>query len=279
LVTLREALKCARLSLSSQNIEDASLESELLLRHTLKISRAQLYSSLNRRLTPREEEAFWTLINRRLNNEPAAYITNSREFYGLDFYVDQRALIPRPESELLVEAALNLAKNHQPLAIADIGTGCGAIAISLAVNLPQARVYATDISKPALEVARINSQRHGVSRRIEFLQGNLLEPLPEPPDLVTANLPYVTKQELAQAKQLSPEPQVALDGGEDGLDKIRELASQLEGKLSPSGSLLLEIGTGQAAAVTSLFKNLFPEAKIEVLPDLSGTDRVVKLAL
>ena len=276
-MTLKEALNRSRESLTAKNIEDANLESELLLRHTLGISRAELYLNLNRKLTPKQEETFWDSVKRRLNFEPIAYITSSREFYGLNFYIDRRVLIPRPETELVGEEAIVLAQNFTSPTIADIGTGCGAIAISLALNLPQARIYATDILTSALEVARLNCQKHGVSHRIEFLQGNLLEPLPQPVDLIVANLPYVAQSELAQMSQTNPEPPVALDGGSDGLDRIRALINQLKDKLSPKGGLLLEIGVGQAKAVTAMLKGQFPQGKIEIVPDLSGIERVVKL--
>ncbi len=276
-MTLKEALNRSRESLAAQNIEDSNLEGELLLRHTLGISRVELYLNLNRKLTPKQEETFLVLIKRRLNSEPTAYITGSREFYGLSFHVDRRVLIPRPETELLVEEALGLAQNYPQPAVADIGTGCGAIAISLALNLPQAKIYATDISGSALEVARLNCQKHGVSHRIELLQGNLLEPLPEPVQLMVANLPYVAQPELARISQLNSEPPAALDGGPDGLDRIRTLINQLGDKLSPNGSLLLEVGLGQAKMVTTLLKHRFPDAKIETISDLSSIERVVKL--
>ena len=277
MATLKEALNQARVSLQTRNIEDASFESELLLRHTLKITRAQLYANPDRILTREEETTFWVFVKRRLNLEPLAYIARSREFYGLSFYVDHRVLIPRPETELLVEETIKSAQNYPSLTIADIGTGAGAIAISLALNLPQAKIYATDISKPALEVARINAERHKVSHRIELLEGNLLEPLPGPFDLVVANLPYVTGQELAKTEELGWEPQVALYGGQDGLDKIRELLNQLEKKNAPKGSVFLEVGLGQAKTVTRLFKHYCPEACIEALPDLGGITRVITL--
>jgi len=278
-VTFKEALRNARETLTAQNIEDAPLECELLLRHTLQISRAELYSDLNRKLTPKQEETFWALIKRRLRHEPTAYITNNREFYALSFYVDPRVLIPRPESELLIDEALKLAQNHTLTTVADIGTGCGAIAISLALNLPEVKIYATDISASALEVARLNLKRHRVNDRIELLLGDLLQPLPKSVDLVIANLPYVKKSELPQISHEDSEPLLALDGGPDGLKKIRELSLELEDKLSPKGNLLLEIGFKQAEKITSLLKNRFRQAEIEVIPDLSGIDRVIKLSL
>jgi len=276
-VTLIQALNHAREILVANNVEDASLESELLLRHALKISRVQLYQNLNQELKPKQEKTFRELIKRRLSGEPTAYITGHREFYGSDFYVDFNALIPRPESELLVERALALAQNRPISTIAEIGTGGGAIAISLALNLPQAKIYATDISAPALKVALFNCQKHGVLNRIHLLQGDMLDPLPEPVDLIIANLPYVKEPELCCLTDF--EPRLALNGGADGLDKIRQLCRQVSYKLRPDGCLLLEIGQGQGRAVTTLLHSLFPSAKIEVIPDLGGIERVVSLTL
>jgi len=277
-VTLKQALSRAREMLVANNIEDASLESELLLRHTLNISRIQLYQDLDHELSPKQEQIFWNLIRRRLNHEPTAYITGHREFYGRDFYVNPHVLIPRPESELLVEMALSLAQNHRVATIAEIGTGCGAIAISLALSLPQAKIYATDISASAIKVALTNCRKHEVVNGIHLLQGDILDPLPEPVDLIVANLPYVKKAELLQSPAKF-EPLLALNGGPDGLQKIHRLCRQVENKLHPTGYLLLEIGQGQSRAVTALLHNLFPYAKIEVVPDLGGIDRVVSLHL
>lgn len=278
-MTLKQTFSHAREILTTNNIEDASLESELLLRHTLKISRVQLYLDLDYELSSKEEETLWHLIERRLNGEPTAYITGHREFYGLDFCVDPSVLIPRPESELLVEKALKLAQIRTILTIAEVGTGCGAIAISLALNLPQAKIYATDISASALKVALFNSQKHRVTNRICLLQGDMLNPLPEPVDLIVANLPYVKESELSPVYSANSEPPLALNGGSDGLEKIHQLCRQVNTKLCPDGYLLLEIGQGQGRAITTFLRSLFPSAKIEVTPDLDSIDRVVSLTL
>jgi len=279
-MTLKQALSRARRILTANNIEDASLECELLLRHALEISRVQLYLNLDQELSPKEGKVFWHLIKRRINHEPTAYIIEHREFYGFDFYVDPSVLIPRPESELLVEKTLELAQNHPVSTLADVGTGCGAIAISLALNLPQAKIYATDISAPALEVAAINCQKHGVVNRICLLQGNILEPLSEPVELIVANLPYIKDSEM---KELSPEiqmsePRLALAGGDDGLDKIGQLLSQAIDKVRPGGSILLELGVGQAPQVVSLAKGYFPSANIELVLDSAGINRILKIS-
>jgi len=278
-VTLKEALAKAREVLIKNKIEDAPLESELLLRHTLRIDRVQLYLELDRGLNPKQEATFWQFVNRRLKGEPTAYITGHREFYGLDFYVDRSVLIPRPETELLVEKALGLAKSRPLATIADIGTGCGAIAIALAKHLPNAKIYATDISADALRVARTNCEKHGVADRVVLLRGDLLEPLSEPVDLLIANLPYVREKDLPQNSP-TYEPRLALSGGKEGLDKIRQLVNQLSrasNKLRPEGCLLLEIGLGQARAVTDLLNKVFPTARVDVATDLAGIERVVRV--
>jgi release factor glutamine methyltransferase len=273
---LKQVLNRAREILAANNIEEAGLVGELLLRHALGLSRVKLYLDLDHELSPKQEAAFWQLIKRRLDGEPTAYITGHREFYGLDFYVDSRVLIPRPESELLVETALTLAQNRPLSTIAEIGTGSGAIVISLAINLPQVKIYATDISAPALEVALLNRQKHGMIDRVHLLHGNMLDPLPEPVDLIISNLPYVKKSDLATMRF---EPALALDGGRDGMGKIRQLCQQASGKLCPGGFLLLEIGQGQASAVTNFLNALFPNGEIKVTPDLGGIDRVVSFSL
>jgi release factor glutamine methyltransferase len=270
-LTLKQALRRARDVLVENNIEDAPLESELLLRHTLKIDRVKLYLELDSELTPRQERVFRRLVQRRLSGEPAAYITGHREFYGLDFRVNPDVLIPRPESELLVETTLAIAKNHPLSVIADIGTGSGALAISLAVNLPQARIYATDISAAALKVARLNCRKHGVADRVHLLEGNLLEPLSEPVDIIVANLPYVRKSEL----DTQSEPPLALDGGADGTETIKQLCRQAGGRLKSGGWLLLEIGQGQGEEINDILHNFFPDDEVKVFPDLAGIERVV----
>lgn len=283
-MTLREALHRAREALDSGGIKDAHLEAELLLMHVLKLERAQLYTRLEEEFSATHAEEYDQLVQRRLHHEPTAYIIRHREFYGLDFYVDPRVLIPRPESELLVEAALDFAHRNRyvralPFLIADVGTGSGAIAIALALSLPSATIYATDASPAVLEVAAINCRRHGVEHQVHLLPGSILQPLPQPVNLIVANLPYVRD---ADIETLPPEirmfePLAALTGGKDGLDNIRQLLSQIEGRLLPRGAVLLEVGEGQAQKVVSLSRQYFPDAQVESIPDLAGIERVVRI--
>jgi len=278
-VTLNQVLAQVRDVLATNSIEDASLEGEILLRQALGIDRVRLYANLNSELSAEQENDFWHLVQRRLSGEPTAYIAGHREFYGLDFFVDRRVLIPRPETELMVEEAIRLAQTHNIATVADIGTGCGAIAISLAVNLPRIKIYASDVSAGALEVARMNCEKHGVAGRIRLLRGDMLAPLAEPVDLILANLPYVTEQEVSTSALADFEPRLALDGGSDGLDGIRRLCEQAADRLNPQGGMLLEIGWGQGRVVTSLIRRHFPSALLEVIPDLQGMERVISLRL
>jgi len=237
--------------------------------------------SLDTRLTAEQTSAYSAVIQRRISHEPAAYITGHKEFYGLEFQVARPVLIPRPETELLVEKAIELATTvftHSCL-IADVGTGCGAVAIALGINLFHAKLYAIDVCGAALEIARSNCHRHGVSDRVTLLQGDLLDPLPEPVHLIIANLPYVRNSELVK---LSPEisrfePLLALSGGADGLEVMERLVSQAERNLLPGGVILLEIGHDQGQAACELARKHLPKSKISITTDLGGLDRVVSI--
>jgi len=280
-VTLRDVLLTTTRSLLRAGFADAPVEAELLVGHVLGMSKTQLYTQPEKVLTSAEMDELRAVMQRRLAHEPIAYILGHCEFYGIDFYIDSRAFIPRPETELLVEKATELARRicqkGTEISIADVGTGCGAIAVSLALALPQASIYATDISASALQVAKVNCERHGVHGRVRLLQGNLLEPLPEPVGMIVANLPYVAD---CQFPGLSPEireyePTVALAGGKDGLDRLRQMLEQVPGRLNQRGCLVLEIGEGQGNRVTSLIKDSFPEANMQLFCDLGGIERVV----
>ena len=282
-MTISQALGKAIETLESHHISESRLEAEVLLMHALNLSRAQLYSQLKLELSAKEANSFADAINRRIRGEPTAYIVGHKEFFGHDFQVDRRVLIPRPETELLIEKALEFAKGHSaclkdvPLIIADIGTGCGAIAISLALELPQVEIYATDISHKALEVARVNCDKYSVNGQICLLWGDMLDPMTEPVHIIVANLPYVKDAEI---EQLSPEirqfePRIALAGGADGLDKLRQLLAGAKGKLRPGGAILVEIDPRQSEDVVELAKSCFLTAEVDIAKDLGSFDRVV----
>jgi len=279
-----EALHKASKTLAADSFEEASLEAEILLMHVLGIDRAKLYAVLGEELSEGDAEVLAQLVNRRLTNEPVAYIVGHREFFGYDFHVAPGVLIPRPESELLVEETLDFVRGYFPEEdpiIAEIGTGSGAIAISLALLLPKAEIYATDISARALEIARVNCERHGVQDRVHLLEGDVLAPLPEPVDIIIANLPYIGDEELDELGDEIRmfEPLEALAGGGDGLDKVRQLLVKVDEKLRPEGLVLLEIGYVQRGAAASLRLLLPPAASVELVKDLGGRERVLKIRI
>jgi release factor glutamine methyltransferase len=274
---MRELLNWATSALKEADIESPRLDAEVLLAHSLGLTRTQLHTESDRGLDAKAEEAFKSLVARRLQREPVAYITGHKEFFALDLEVDHRVLIPRPETETLVEVALTIARQKNLSVLAEVGVGSGAIAIALAVNLPWVQVFAIDSSADALAVAEENCRRHQVLDRVVLSHGDLLEPLAEPVGLIVANLPYVSQEEM---KSLAPditqyEPAAALDGGVDGLDHIRRLLEQAGPCLRPSGMICLEIGASQAIAVNHLARKEFPGASVALVRDLAGLDRVV----
>jgi release factor glutamine methyltransferase len=276
-VRLAQALHEATEALQAAGIEDARLEAEVLLRYTLNLDRAHLYACLQEDLSAGDQAVFHTLLARRLAHEPTAYIVGQREFYGLDLETAPAALIPRPETELLVQEALARARHSEGLLIVDVGTGNGAIAVALAVHLRQAALVAIDLSREALALAARNARRHGVESRISFLQADLLAPLAQPVDLIVANLPYVRSEdwEALPPEIREHEPRIALDGGPDGLREIGRLLEQAPSHLRPGGSLLVEMGFLQAAPALALAWRCFPGAAARILPDAAGLERLL----
>ena len=274
---LAQALHEATEALQAAGIEDAWLEAEVLLRYTLNLDRAHLYACLQEDLSAGDQAVFHTLLARRLAHEPTAYIVGQREFYGLDLETAPAALIPRPETELLVQEALARARHSEGLLIVDVGTGNGAIAVALAVHLRQAALVAIDLSREALALAARNARRHGVESRISFLQADLLAPLAQPVDLIVANLPYVRSEdwEALPPEIREHEPRIALDGGPDGLREIGRLLEQAPSHLRPGGSLLVEMGFLQAAPALALACRCFPGAAARILPDAAGLERLL----
>jgi release factor glutamine methyltransferase len=279
---LQAALQEGIQVLRGAGVDEARLDAELLAGHALGLSRAAVVAHPDRELTPKELTRFRDLLARRAAREPLPYIVGTREFYGLELAVDSRVLIPRPETELLVENALRWARQAaRPLVIADVGAGSGAIAVALAIHLPDAVIYAVDSSSDALAVTAENAKRHRVADRVQCLTGDLLAALPAPVDLVVANLPYVAE---AEWPALPPEvrewePRRALDGGPDGLALIRRLLAQAGPFLRPPAALLLEIGAGQGADGVALARHYFPGADVRVIPDYAGLDRLVGVYL
>ncbi|MBE3558491.1 MAG: peptide chain release factor N(5)-glutamine methyltransferase [Ktedonobacteraceae bacterium] len=289
MTTVREALTQGIQELRArEEYCDARLDAQILLEHVLGVERALFYAYPERPVTPEQRQQFLALIARRKQGEPVAYLVGHKEFYGLDLLVDRRVLIPRPETELLVEMALQiirqkLAAGQIPL-VADIGTGSGAIPIALAVEEPRLPyLYACDISSAALEVARLNCQKYHVEKRVRLLQGDLLAPLPEAVDVLIANLPYVGTEEMVS---LAPEvrayePSEALFSGLKGLDLLRRFCQEARnsGRLKSGAVMLLEIGYQQCEPLTDLVHELWPAATVTCKKDYAGWDRMLQVAV
>lgn len=290
MTTIRDALQQSMQQLMLATLPEryntVRLDAQVLLAHVLGIDRAMLYAYPERELTAEQEKQFFALLARRAQGEPVAYLLGHKEFYGLDFIVDSRVLIPRPETELLVETALQqirmrLNAGQTPI-VADIGTGSGAIPITLAVEEPRLPyLYASDISTDALAVARLNCQQQHVEARIRLLQGDLLAPLPEPVDILTANLPYVGTDEMAQLTPdvVSYEPHLALFSGPKGLALLYRLLDEVRqsATLKRNAVMLLEIGYQQRQPLQQYLSEYWPQAEVTPLVDYAGWDRVLQI--
>jgi release factor glutamine methyltransferase len=258
-----------------------------MLAHTVGESRATLLAYPERRLTNERAAAFARLIERRLAREPVAYLVGHREFMGLDFAADRRALIPRPETELLVEAALadlraRLDQHMQAASVADVGTGSGAIALSVARLEPRAApIYALDISSDALDLARENARQLDVEAHIVFLQSDLLDALPQPVDVLLANLPYVARRDQGELAMdvRRYEPELALYGGDDGLALLRRFFAQAPTYANSDATLGVEFGYNQRNAVEALARLAFPNGRIRIGADYAGWDRFALIQL
>jgi release factor glutamine methyltransferase len=258
--------------------ETPGLDAQLLLAYVLEKPRAWVLAHPEAILTPDQERRLGESQTRLEQGEPLPYILGRWEFYGLDFIVNPSVLIPRPETELLVEHALIWLRAAPEGRLAlDVGTGSGCIAITLAVHLPDLHVVASDISQEALKTTRLNAARHGVSNRVQCVQSALIPITDRPFNLICANLPYVPHEKLKKLKVAQWEPRLALDGGPGGLNLIRDLLSNAPNSLARSGLLLMEIEASQGSAARSLAKAAFPQAEVTLLPDLAGHDRLVKV--
>jgi release factor glutamine methyltransferase len=261
-------------------IETARLDAELLVGHVLGISREQLLAAGDCLLSAAQIRQYRELLGRRVKREPIAYITGRHEFWSLEFHVSPDVLIPRPETERLVEIALALAREVPSLQVLDIGTGSGAIAVSLAKELPSSAIWATDISFAALEIARSNAAGNGVTERVRFLHGDLFGPISEIPgrfNLMVSNPPYIRTAEIdALEPEVSRwEPRCALDGGADGLDFYRRIAQEARYYLTPNGRIAVEIDADIGKEVAKLFTAAGCYTGVAISQDYAGRDRVV----
>ena len=274
--THAETVQALTRQFAAAGIESARLDAEVLLRHTAGISRSELFMRYPEPLPADIDLVLQMLATDRIAGRPVAYLIGEREFMGLPFQVRDGVLVPRPETEILVEWAL--AQLTPGATVVDVGTGSGAIAVSLAALGKDLTVIATDISAVALGIAEENADRlldDERRERISFREGSLLTPLEDPVDMVLANLPYLTPDQVDSNPDLAAEPRLALDGGSDGLDLIRDLVADLRRVLRPGGGVGLEIDPAQQAAVEALLIAAFPNGTVETLPDLAGLARHV----
>lgn len=274
-MTIQEALakNAKRLSLCSQT---PRLDAEVLLAHVLGTGRAWLLAHGTDQLPDEGIAEFEAFVERRSKGEPIAYLTGHKEFFGLDLVIAKDVLVPRPETESVVEACLALLPAEGISQLADIGTGSGAILVGVGANNPHVRLFGTDLSPQALSVARVNCERHGLSARVDLRVGDLLQPLEGMKfDVIAANLPYVPPGE-ASPDVAAWEPQIAVfGGGEDGTGTIRRFLGQAPAFLEPGGAVVMETAHSQGGIVAHLVREAFPNAEVDVRKDLAGYDRIV----
>ena len=282
---IKDLLKVSTDYLKGKGIENPRLNAEVLLAHQLNLERIRLYLNFDKPLTGKEVSGYRSLIKRRISLEPLQYITGTQEFWSLDFVVDRHVLIPRPETEIAVEQAVTLAKTiekegNQSIQILDLGTGCGAISIALAKEIPLALIRATDISEEALNLARRNALNHHVSDRLEFRQGDLWEPFLNDDclfDIVVSNPPYVTSGEYNDLSLdiRDNEPRLALDGGEDGMYYIEKIIKGAHDFMNPGGWIILEMAPGQTQKALTIMDQTGDYKKIARIKDYSHSYRIV----
>ena len=279
MTVIRETIRQTHHTLEVVGIPDARLEAEVMVMTVMRMTRQNIFAEQESEVPGNVAQELAGIVAQRLERIPLAYILGFREFYGINVVVTPDVLIPRPETEGIVEHTLFMAlmgMETRELTIADVGTGSGAIAVNLAIHLPAARIYAVDVSEPALDVAAYNIRAHAVQDRVRLGHGDLLEPLPEPVDLIVANLPYIPTGRIPTLQaEVQQEPQLALDGGPDGLDLVRRLLAQAPSKLNSPGIILLELDPEQFPTAEALALQRFPDAEISAEQDLTRRDRIM----
>ncbi|WP_124728504.1 peptide chain release factor N(5)-glutamine methyltransferase [Staphylospora marina] len=284
--TVREAWLRASSFLREHRVASAEWEAEVMIRELTGRDRTRFFSGLSDPLPPETASRLEEWLRRRTQGEPLQYLLGHQDFFGRTFRVTPDVLIPRPETEILVETVIRDLKDvsGQPIHFVDAGTGSGAIAVTLALEFPEARVTAVDVSEAALAVARENARMHGVENRIHWVCGDFLKPLANrgiSADVLVSNPPYIPTGDIGglQPEVRDHEPRLALDGGTDGLGPYRVMAAELSRWPGRPDRLFFEIGHDQGTAVRQILKEAFPDAEVHVLPDLAGKDRIVKARL
>lgn len=273
--TILELLRTGAAYLKSYGVEDSRAEADILLAHVLDTTRDKLYQKIDATVTSQENNRYTEFLQKRGSREPLAYLINKRSFMDFEFYVDERVLIPRPETELLVEKLLDIGKSRKQseMRLLDLCTGSGILAVTISNYWPEASIVAVDISEEALVVARINANR--LQGRVDFRQGDLFEPIiGEKFDIIVSNPPYISQTEYEECSpEVKKEPSLALLAGEDGLDFYRRIAKEAQSYVCPGSRILMEIGCCQALEVKTIFEE--KGYKCTVYSDLAGLDRIV----
>lgn len=274
-MTIQDALRTGAQTLKSKKILSAALDADVLLCFVLKKSKEFVYAYPDTELTETQSKLFGKLIFEREKGIPIAYLTGTKNFYGMDLVVNKKVLIPRPETEILVEYAINAIEKDE--IVADIGTGSGCIAITVAKNSKAKKIYAVDPSSEAIAVAKQNAKKNGVAKKVTFKRGSLLQPLKkEKIDVLLANLPYLNEKETAN---LIAEPRTALYGGRTGAELYEQLIEQIAGLEHKPRMMIFEIGETQAKHLTEFAKQHLPQSKTTIIKDLCGFNRFLKIQL
>lgn len=269
---IKEALYACINNLKENNIDEAHSKARRLLAFTLNVPKEYLIINNEKELSKQDFEYYKNYITRLINGEPIQYIIGKQEFMGIEFNVNKDVLIPQPDTEILVEETIKIAKECNKPKVLDLCTGSGAIAVSIKKYVPEAEVFASDINIKALQLAKINN----IDNNINFIESNLFENINNEFDIIVSNPPYIRTEEIKSlSKEVQNEPLIALDGGQDGLDFYRDIIKQAHNYLKSNGKLCLEIGDEQKDAITQILKSNFNYTNIKYYKDLQGNDRVI----
>lgn len=269
---IKEALSACINNLKENNIDEAHSKARRLLAFTLNVPKEYLIINNEKELSKQDFEYYKNYITRLINGEPIQYIIGKQEFMGIEFNVNKDVLIPQPDTEILVEETIKIAKEYNKPKVLDLCTGSGAIAVSIKKYVPEAEVFASDVSIKALQLAKINN----IDNNINFIESNLFENINNEFDIIVSNPPYIRTEEIKSlSKEVQNEPLIALDGGQDGLDFYRDIIKQAHNYLKSNGKLCLEIGDEQKDAITQILKSNFNYTNIKYYKDLQGNDRVI----
>lgn len=273
---IKELIGYGKNTLNKNEVQDSSIISRILAEYILNFNRQEIIANLDKEVKEEQRVRYYLALIEIIQGMPIQYITNKQEFMKLDFYVDENVLIPQPDTEILVEKAIEEAKKIENVEILDMCTGSGCIGISIAKNIENAKVTLVDISENVIEIAKKNALRNKVESQLAFIQSNMFEKVEKKFDIIVSNPPYIKTDVIPKLdKQVQNEPHIALDGGKDGLKFYKIIIEEAKKYLKENGKLILEIGYDQKEEVENLIKQSRQYKKIEVIKDLSQNDRVI----